>query len=148
MRIWVCRLFFMEQECEQFSVHLQAAVVIDEAQLAKTVHKEANSRPRSANHLGQGSLAHLQDGWMWLGLCSKARKREERSRQPPLAGIKELIEEVFFNSDNARKQVRDKHPREHRVVMDEASDCRLLHAHDYGHLYRRRGGHPQRQRCP
>ena len=43
----------------------------------------------------------------WLGLCPKAREQQERSCQPLLAGIEELIEEVFFDSDNARKQVRD-----------------------------------------
>src|SRR5208337_1397712 len=87
---------FVEKESHQFSVHLQAAVVIDEAQLAKPVHKEADSRAGGANHLGQGSLAHLQIGGMWLGMRPKSREQEESSRQPLLAGIEELIDEVFF----------------------------------------------------
>src|SRR5271157_788231 len=98
-RMW--RLF-VEKESHQFSVHLQAAVVIDEAQLAKPVHKEADSRTGGANHLSQGPLAHLQDGGMRLGLRSKAREQQQRPRQPPLAGIEKLIEEIFFHACNAR----------------------------------------------
>jgi len=93
----------MEKEAEQFLVHPHAAVVIDEAHLAKPVHKEAYSRPGGANHLGQGSLAHLQVGGIWIGLRSQAREQQKSSRQPLLAGIEELVEEVVLNSGNARK---------------------------------------------
>ena len=88
-------------------MYAQAAVVVDEAHFAKSVHKEAHSRPGGANHFGQGSLAHLQDGGMRLGLRTKAREQQESSCQPLLAGVEKLIEEVFFDSDNAREQMRD-----------------------------------------
>lgn len=96
-------------------MYLQAAVVVDEAQLAKPVHKEADSRTGGANHLGQGPLAHLQDGGMGLGPSSKSRQQQESSRQSLLARIEKLIDEVVFNSNNARNQVRDKQPCERGV---------------------------------
>ena len=74
MRFRVWRLF-VEKKGEQCSMHPHAAVVIDEAHLAKAVHKEAYSRPGSANHLGQGALAHLQFGGIRLGLRPNARQQ-------------------------------------------------------------------------
>ena len=39
----------------------------------------------------------------WLGLRPKAREQQKSSCQPLLAGIEELIEEVFFNSEQREK---------------------------------------------
>ena len=134
---------FVQKECHEFSVHLHAPVVIDQAQLAKPVHKEADTRAGGADHFGQGPLAHLQNGGMCLGWRPKSREKQKRPGQPLLAGVEELIDKVFFNSDHASNQVRDEQTREPGSSWMMRTMVALLHSRDGGRLDCRRARHPQ-----
>jgi len=42
----------VEDNIEEGNVHVQSAVVVDEAQFAELIHEETDSDPRGADHLG------------------------------------------------------------------------------------------------
>ena len=44
--------------------------------------------------------------------------------------LNKLVDEVFFDADGARQQVRDEHLGKCRLVMDHADDGRFLQPHD------------------
>jgi hypothetical protein len=50
---------FVQDDTEKGIVHLNLAVVLDEAQFPEFVHEEIDSGPRCANHLRQHLLRHL-----------------------------------------------------------------------------------------
>src|SRR5580692_10685615 len=47
----------VEDQVQQRGVDLDAAIVLDQAELAELVHEEADARARRADHLGQCFLA-------------------------------------------------------------------------------------------
>jgi hypothetical protein len=56
------RVFLLvEEKGAQSRLHLQRAVVFDQTHLPKPIHKVTYSRASCTHHLGQGSLADMQD---------------------------------------------------------------------------------------
>src|SRR6185503_19216324 len=51
----------MQEDIEEGAVNVQAAVVLDEAELPELVHESADPRPGGADHLGQHFLADLRN---------------------------------------------------------------------------------------
>ena len=51
----------MENDIEQRLVDPDAAVVFDKAELAKSIHEEADAGPGGANHFRQRSLCDLRN---------------------------------------------------------------------------------------
>src|SRR5450631_4525501 len=70
------------------------AVIADESQPSKTVHEETDARARGPDHLSQGFLADLGDKRFRLALIAIVRQQQQQPRQPPLAGIEQLLDEV------------------------------------------------------
>ena len=65
MPTFLWRTLVVENDVEQRAVDLQSALgaagVVNEAQLPKSVHEEADTRTSSPNHLSQRLLADLWD---------------------------------------------------------------------------------------
>jgi hypothetical protein len=58
------RQLIEQNHIEQRLVHLDAAVVIDKAELAKAVHDESDAGSRRSDHLRQGFLRNgRNEGW-------------------------------------------------------------------------------------
>ena len=51
----------VENDIQQRTVHLETAVVVDEAQFPEAVHEETDPRAGRADHLGQSFLTDLGD---------------------------------------------------------------------------------------
>jgi hypothetical protein len=51
----------VKHKVQQRLVHFYFAVVADEAEFSKSVHEKAHSRPRRADHFGQGLLADMSE---------------------------------------------------------------------------------------
>ena len=93
-----------EDHIEQRLVYLNAAVVLNEAKLAKAVHKEADSRSGGTDHLGK---CFLSNGWyefLWFTRLAKFRHQKENARQSFFAGIEELIYQIGLSSHTASEQ--------------------------------------------
>lgn len=86
----------------------QGAVVFDKAQLAEAVHKKTDARPRRADHLRQRLLADLRDYRLRLAFFPEPGEQQQGPRQALLAGIKELIDQIFLNAKIAGQQISNK----------------------------------------
>ena len=60
-------------------MHLDPAVVRDEAKLPEFVHEEAHARPRRADHLCERFLTDLCDYRFWLLVLAEVRKQQKQS---------------------------------------------------------------------
>lgn len=98
----------MQDDVEQRAVYLQTAVVLDESQFPEAVHEEADAGAGSPHHFGERFLADLGHQGFRLSLFAVAREQQKHPRQPLLAGVEELIYQVFFVADIAGQQVADK----------------------------------------
>ena len=79
-------------------MNLQAAVIVDEAQLSKLVHEETHPGPRRPDHFGQGFLTDPGNDGLMLPVFAEAGQQQQNPRQPLLAGIEELIDQVLFDA--------------------------------------------------
>ena len=64
----------MEDDIEEGAVHMQLAIVIDEAQLPELIHKETDTGTRSADHLGERFLTDLRNDRLRLALLPEMRQ--------------------------------------------------------------------------
>ena len=99
--------------------------VLDEAELLELVHEEIDARPGGAHHLRQRGLRDLRDDLPRLFLFPVPRQQQERPRQPFLARVEELIDQVLLDADVSRQHVRDETIRQ-RVLPVQHLDHLLL----------------------
>jgi hypothetical protein len=78
-------------------MHLQAAVVVNEAELPKLVHEETHPGPPRSDHFCQGFLTDPGHDRLMLPVFAEAGQQQENPRQPLLAGIEQLINQVLFD---------------------------------------------------
>src|SRR6202522_3384417 len=77
----------VQYDVQQRAMHLQLAVVLDEAKLAKLVHKVVHPGTRRADHLCQRFLADFCNYAIGLALLPEVRQQKQHARQPLFAGI-------------------------------------------------------------
>ena len=94
------------------------AVVIDKPQFSELVHEMTDPRPGSAHHLRQVFLIDSGEDTLGAAFLAKIRQQQETPGQTLLAGVEELVDEILFNSNHARKQIRDEELCEGRRLMD------------------------------
>ena len=95
-----------------------AAVVVDEAQLPKAIHEEADTRTRGSDHLGESLLTYLRNNRYRLRLLAEIGQQQEKPREAFLARIEELVNKVFFDTDVAGKQIGQKALGKFRFLME------------------------------
>ena len=83
------------------------AMVIDKTELPKLVHKMADPRSGSSDHLGQVFLIDFGTCRSVSTFRAQLRKLQKNPGQAFLAEIEESIRKVFFNSTHTGKQVDD-----------------------------------------
>src|ERR1700677_4534920 len=87
------------------------SVVADEAQFAEFVHEKTDAGSGGADHLCQCLLTDTRIDWLRAAFLSEMREQKEKSREPLLARIKQLVDQVLFNTAVARQEIRHKHLR-------------------------------------
>ena len=73
-------------------MHLQAAVVLDEAELAELVHEVVDARPCRPHPRRQYLLTDVGDDEVQLPVLAELGEQQEDASQPLLARIEELID--------------------------------------------------------
>ena len=72
---WPCSAvdvgFLVQNDIQQRAVDFDAAVVVNQAQFSKFVHKKAHAGARRTDHLRERLLADLGDDWLGLTLLTK-----------------------------------------------------------------------------
>jgi hypothetical protein len=86
-------------------VNFKLAVVFYKTELPKFVHKKADPRARRADHFRERFLTDLGDNLFGAPFLAEIRQQQERTGQPLLARIKELIYQIFFDPDAARQNM-------------------------------------------
>jgi hypothetical protein len=71
----------VEDHVQQRATDAHTAGVIDEAELAESVHEKTDPRPGGADHLGQGFLADLGDHRLRRSLFTDIGQSEQKPRQ-------------------------------------------------------------------
>ena len=61
-----------------------------------------------------------------LALLAEMGQQQENPSQALLAGVEKLVDEIRFVSDDAGKQMRDKHFRESLLFVEHSCHHRLL----------------------
>src|ERR1700738_1956333 len=86
-------------------VDFNFSVVADQSQFAEFVHEVTDAGSGGADHLRQSFLA---DTWIdrpRAAFLSEMREQKEKARQSLLARIKQLVDQIFFNSAVARQEI-------------------------------------------
>src|ERR1700686_767801 len=122
----------IQQRAVDFDAVFDAAVVFNEAELAKFVHEETHARPRRSNHLRKRLLADFGDDRLRLGFLAEIRQQQEHSGKPFLARIEQLIDKVGFNANGPAQKMRNEHLGECRFLMDHPDNGRLFQADNAG----------------
>jgi hypothetical protein len=86
-------------------VDLKAAVVIDEAEAAEFVHEKIDAGSGGADHLGKRLLAERRNDVLGPFVLAEICEQQKNPRQALFAGIKELIDQVFFDAKIPMQQI-------------------------------------------
>src|SRR5258708_17342102 len=113
----------VQDDAEEGIVDVDLAVVLDEAQFAEFVHEKIDAGPRCSNHLRQHFLGNLRKHLLRLVLRAIAREQQQSARQPFLAGVEELIDQVLFDADVSTQHISDEAVGE-LVFLGELGDHR------------------------
>ena len=136
-----------QHDAQERVVDLQAAVVVDEPELAKLVHEEVDPRACRANHLGQDFLRDFRKGAVSRLRFTVTREQQKRARKALFAGIEQLIDQVFFDSNVPRQHVSKEPIRKRGLGMEPSHHFLLLDGQDHARLHGRRGCHTLRLAC-
>jgi len=101
-------------------------VVIDKAKLPELIHEMIDPRPGCADHLCQVFLVDPGNDSCAPALLAKMGEQQENPSQALLAGVEHLVDEIRFVSDEAGKQMSDKHFRESLLFVEQSCHHRLL----------------------
>jgi hypothetical protein len=91
----------VQDDIEEGAMNVQAAIVLNEAQLPKLVHKETHPGPRGPDHFGQGFLTDPGHDGLMLSVFAEAGQQQQNPRQPFLTGIEKLINQVLFDPNRS-----------------------------------------------
>ena len=75
-----------------------AAVVFDEAELAKAIHEKADARACGADHLCKCLLGYSRNQGLRFTRFAKFGHQQEDPRQTFLAGVEQLIDQIRLGS--------------------------------------------------
>ena len=120
----------MQNDIQQRGVDFDLAVVVNQAQFSKLVHKITHAGARRTDHLRERLLADVGDDRLGPTVLTKIREKQEGPRQPLLAGVEQLVNQVRFNPDSARQEMRDEHLGKSWLLMEDADYRRFLQPHD------------------
>ena len=71
----------VQNDIQQRTVNLDAAVVVNEAQFSKLVHEKTNAGPGRADHVRERFLADFRDQWLRFVILAKVRQEAEADEQ-------------------------------------------------------------------
>ena len=122
----------MEDDIEEGAVHVDATVVLQEAQLPELIHEETYAGPCGANHFGQHFLTDLRNDRLRLAFLPEMGHEQQHPRQPLLAGIEELIHQVFLDANVARQKIGQEQLGEGGFIVERTDHRLFVNAHDRG----------------
>ena len=121
------RILIVQDQGEKATMDRQpAAVVVDKAKLPELIHEMTDPRASCADHLCQAFLIDSGNYSFGSGFLAKMSKQQKNPSQTLLARVEKLIDQVFFVSDVARKQMRDEQLRDVVLLVEHAGYRRFV----------------------
>ena len=65
----------MQHDVQEGTVHAQGAIVVQETQFPKLIHKEVDPGPCGTDHVSEHGLIHIRNGCLRLTLLSEIRQQ-------------------------------------------------------------------------
>ena len=65
----------MEDNVEEGTVHVDLAVVVNEAQFSELIHEETDARTRRADNFSKRFLTDLRNHRLWLAFLAEVRQQ-------------------------------------------------------------------------
>src|ERR1700683_4897657 len=118
---------------------------MNESEFPEFIHEKINSRASGPDHFRQHSLRYLGKHFLRLAWFAILREQQKSTGQPFLAGIKELIDQVFFKTDAPRQDVRDKTVGEGMFSVERPKHLLLFNTTQSGRSDSCRRCHTKRQ---
>src|ERR1700736_378729 len=107
-----------QNNVQQGIVNLDFSVVFDKTQFAEFVHEKAHARSSRANHLRQRFLTECSHDRLRLPFLAEICKQKEKPGKALFARIKQLIDQVLFNSTVPSQQIRHEQFKKLRLTMN------------------------------
>jgi hypothetical protein len=89
----------VQYNTQERSVDLKSAVVLDESELSKFVHEKIDPGTRCADHLRQRFLRHFGEYSVGLVFLTVTGQQQKSAREPLLARVEELIDQILLDSN-------------------------------------------------
>ena len=93
-----------QNRIQQGFVDLDAPVVLDKPEIAKSIHEEAHTRAGGADHLRQGLLLDLWNILLRFAGLAEFRHQQQNPRETLFTGVEKLIDQVGLNANAALQQ--------------------------------------------
>ena len=87
----------MQDDIEEGTVHVDTTIIFQEAQLPELIHEETDAGACSADHLVEHVLIDLRNERVRLAFFPEMGHEQQHPRQPPLAGIEQVIHQVLLD---------------------------------------------------
>jgi hypothetical protein len=133
----------VKDDVEQGFVDADAALVLDEAELAKAVHEEADAGAGGADHFGEGFLGDGGDKGFGLAGLAEFGHEEEGAGEAFFAGVEELVDEVGLSFHAASKEEAEEEVGEGVVLVEGADHLVAIDLHGNARGDGGGGGHAQ-----
>ena len=123
-------LLLVQHNAEQRAMHLQSAVVVDEAELSEFVHEEIHPGAGGAHHFRQSFLTHVGVHGLRHGFFAEPGQYQKRSGQAFFAGIEELIDQVRLRAIVTFHHIRHKQVGQLVFLVERAQHSLLFNLQD------------------
>ena len=104
-----------------------AAVVFDKAELAKSIHEEADAGAGGADHPCQSFLRDFRKQVFPISRLTKFSQDQENSGQTPFAGVEKLIDKIGLGSHAPDQQEFQVHIGEGMLLVHHADHLSPLY---------------------
>jgi hypothetical protein len=89
----------VQNDIQQRTVDLHIAIVFDKSQMPEFVHEVAYAGPRCANHLRKRLLTDFRYDGLRRSFLAELCHEEKEPRQPFLARIEKLVDQILSVSE-------------------------------------------------
>src|SRR6478736_7647365 len=103
---------------------MNLAVVVNEAQLAKLVHKRIYSRAGGTDHFRKHRLAYLCLDGLRFSLCAEIREEKKLSCEALFARVEKLIDQISLYACGPFQLVQNEELGELSLFVDHPLDGR------------------------
>ena len=138
---------FVQDNAQEGIVDVDLAVVLDEAQFPEFVHEKIDPGPCCANHFRQHLLRYSGKHLLRMALRAIAREQQQSARQPFLAGVEELVDQVLLDSYVSRKHISDEAVGELVFLVERANHFVFFNDEHGGRSNRGRSRHANGLAC-